>query len=212
MEHYTTLIFDCDGVVLNSNKVKTDAFYQVTLPYGEAAASEMVRYHIANGGISRYKKFTYFLDHIAPVFAEREPSTLQELLHEYAFCVQKGLLDCEIAPGLKALRKQTINSRWLIVSGGDQTELRDIFARRGIAEWFDGGIYGSPRNKHEILANEIKNGCIRQPVLFLGDSKYDYHAATSAGLDFVFISAWTEVVDWKEWVTSNQIKHQPLIA
>ena len=35
---YASLVFDCDGVVLNSNKVKTEAFYQAVLPYGEAAA------------------------------------------------------------------------------------------------------------------------------------------------------------------------------
>lgn len=43
---YTTLVFDCDGVVLDSNKVKTEAFYQATLPYGEAAAQAMVDYHV----------------------------------------------------------------------------------------------------------------------------------------------------------------------
>ncbi|MFH7588150.1 HAD family hydrolase, partial [Oceanimonas smirnovii] len=58
---YVTLVFDCDGVVLNSNKVKTEAFYKAALPYGEAAAQAMVDYHVAHGGVSRYKKFAYFL-------------------------------------------------------------------------------------------------------------------------------------------------------
>lgn len=31
------------------------------------------------------------------------------------------------------------------------------------------------------------------PALFLGDSKYDYQAASAAGLDFVFLSGWSEV-------------------
>ena len=30
---YQTLIFDCDGVVLNSNKIKTQAFYDVAKVY-----------------------------------------------------------------------------------------------------------------------------------------------------------------------------------
>lgn len=59
---YKTLVFDCDRVILNSNKVKTEAFYQSALAYGEQAAQALVEYHIANGGISRYKKFAYFLD------------------------------------------------------------------------------------------------------------------------------------------------------
>jgi phosphoglycolate phosphatase-like HAD superfamily hydrolase len=98
------------------------------------------------------------------------------------------------------------------VSGGDQAELRAVFAKRGLADWFNGGIFGSPRNKEEILASEIDAGLILPPALLFGDSKYDYHAAISAGLDFIFISAWSEVDDWEEWVSVNCINHQPFIS
>lgn len=190
---YTTLVFDCDGVVLDSNKVKTEAFYQATLPYGEAAAQAMVEYHIANGGISRYKKFAYFLEQIAPTYASQQPGPdLDALLRAYASHVRDGLLSCAIAPGLEALRQKTPEARWLIVSGGDQKELRDVFAQRGIAQWFDGGIFGSSDTKDEILARELASGNIQQPALFLGDSKYDFQAASAAGLDCVFLNAWSE--------------------
>jgi len=201
---YSTYIFDCDGVVLDSNKVKTEAFYQATLPYGEAAAQAMVDYHVANGGVSRYKKFAHFLEQIVPDYAEQrnpaeQPSGLEMLLQAYAGHVREGLLVCEVAPGLEALREQTPNARWLIVSGGDQAELRDVFASRGIAEWFDGGIFGSPDTKDEILARELTSGNIQQPALFLGDSKYDHQAASAAGLDFVFLGGWSEVAGWQAW-------------
>ncbi|GGW50450.1 HAD family hydrolase [Vreelandella hamiltonii] len=207
---YTTLVFDCDGVVLESNQVKTDAFYQATLPYGEAAAQAMVDYHVANGGVSRYKKFAHFLEQIAPKhaaqrnLAEQSPD-LEALLQAYAGYVRDGLLSCEVAPGLKALREKAPNARWLIVSGGDQVELRDVFAQRGITAWFDGGIFGSPDNKDEILARELASGNIQQPALFLGDSKYDYQAACAAGLDFVFLSGWSEVERWEEWINQKKI-------
>lgn len=211
MSKYKTLVFDCDGVVLDFNKVKTEAFYQATLPYGEAAAQAMVDYHVSNGGVSRYKKFAHFLEQIAPNYAEQrnpaeQPLDLEALLQAYAGCVREGLLSCEVAPGLEALREQTPSVRWLIVSGGDQAELRDVFASRGIAEWFDGGIFGSPDTKDEILSRELASGNIQQPALFLGDSKYDYQAASAAGLDFVFLSGWSEVLDWEEWVSHLQVK------
>ncbi|WP_416137637.1 HAD family hydrolase [Halomonas sp. HK25] len=198
---YITLVFDCDGVVLDSNKVKTEAFYQATLPYGVAAAQAMVEYHVANGGVSRYKKFAYFLEQISPAHADLQQGLdLEALLQAYAGHVREGLLSCDMAPGLEALRQQTPDARWLIVSGGDQAELRDMFASRGIAEWFDGGIFGSPDTKDEILARELASENIQQPALFLGDSKYDYQAASAAGLDFVFLSHWSEVAGWQEWV------------
>lgn len=207
VKDYKTLVFDCDGVILNSNRVKTDAFYQAALPYGEAAAQAMVDYHVANGGVSRYLKFAHFLEQLVPEYAAgRSGPNLDELLEHYANAVLEGLLSCEVAPGLEQLRKRIPNTRWLIVSGGDQTELRHVFAQRGLTELFDGGIYGSPDTKDEILARELKSNTIQMPALFLGDSKYDYQAASTAGLDFVFLSGWSEVQDWQEWTQKVDIE------
>lgn len=203
---YATLVFDCDGVVLDSNKVKTEAFYQATSPYGKAAAQAMVDYHVANGGVSRYKKFAYFLEQIAPTHAEHQQGPdLDALLQAYAAYVRDGLLSCDVAPGLEALRRQTLNASWLIVSGGDQAELRDVFAERGLAAWFNGGIFGSPDTKEVVLHREIASGLIQKPALFLGDSKYDYKVANEVGLDFIFLSRWSEVSDWQSWVISEQV-------
>lgn len=204
---YASLVFDCDGVILDSNRVKTDAFYQSALPYGEAAAQAMVDYHVANGGVSRYLKFAHFLEQLVPEYAVRRSGpNLDELLEHYANAALEGLLNCKVAPSLKQLRKRTPNARWLIVSGGDQAELRHVFAQRGLAELFDGGIYGSPDTKDEILARELQNATIQTPALFLGDSKYDHQAASTAGLDFIFLSSWSEVKDWQSWVDKEEIK------
>ncbi|RUR46001.1 HAD family hydrolase [Vreelandella populi] len=194
---YQTLIFDCDGVVLNSNCVKTDAFYQAALPYGEAAAQALVDYHVQNGGVSRYKKFAHFLESI--VKPKQFGPTLEELLKSYADKVYEGLMNCEIAPGLERLKETTPASRWMIVSGGDQAELRRVFAARSIECFFNGGIFGSPDTKDDILNREIANSNIQEPALFLGDSKYDYYASSKANIDFIFISNWTEVENWSAW-------------
>ncbi|MBF6617242.1 MAG: HAD family hydrolase [Candidimonas sp.] len=200
VDKYKTFVFDCDGVVLNSNRVKTLAFYQAALPYGEKAAQALVDYHTANGGVSRYKKFSFFLQELVPAYSDLKAGpAFDELLASYASEVYQGLLECEMAPGLLQLREQTADSRWLVVSGGDQCELRDVFARRNLRSFFDGGIYGSPDTKDQILARELARGNIRFPAIFLGDSKYDQEAAIRAGLEFIFLSDWTEVKDWEDW-------------
>ncbi len=51
---YSTLIFDCDGVILDSNRVKTAAFFSAASPYGELVAAKLVEHHVAHGGVSRY--------------------------------------------------------------------------------------------------------------------------------------------------------------
>jgi len=202
ISQFATLIFDCDGVVLDSNKVKTNAFYNAALPYGVEAAETLVDHHRKNGGISRYIKFEYFLQEI--VGAEVEQASLNKLLDDYARDVREGLLSCEVSPGLDELRQST-QSRWLIVSGGDQNELRDIFAQRNLAGNFNGGVFGSPDKKEHILSRELSRGNIQFPALFIGDSKYDHQAADSVNMDFVFVHDWTEVKDWREYCEENEL-------
>ena len=204
LTQYQTLVFDCDGVVLNSNKIKTQAFYEATKHFGHEPAQALVDYHVKNGGISRYLKFEYF---ITQILQQSFDETLnQDLLERFANAVKQGLMTCEIAVGLDQLKAQTPNANWLIVSGGDQQELREVFAARDLAKYFDGGIFGSPDTKETILARELENGNITRPALFLGDSKYDYQAAKVAELDFLFLTQWTEVKDHQTWCEENNLK------
>ncbi len=200
---YRSIIFDCDGVILNSNRVKTDAFYSATLPYGEEAAAAMVDYHVRNGGISRYRKFAYFLEQLAPTGVPGPD--LEALLATYATEVKAGLLACEVAEGLEVFRQHTSGARWLVASGGDQAELRELFEARGLLDWFDGGIFGSPDAKEEIVKRELENGNIRMPALFIGDSRYDHQVAHENGLDFVFLTRWSEFERWEDYFAPYDI-------
>lgn len=203
LTHYRTLVFDCDGVILDSNKVKTEAFRYAAAPYGDAPAQALVDYHTQNGGISRFAKFELFLREIL-----QQPVTetaMQELLARFEANARQGLLQCAIAPGLQELKRLTPHTRWMVVSGASQAELHEVFAQRGIDHWFDAGIYGSPDSKDEILARELASGNLSQPALFLGDSRYDHIASTRAGLDFVFISGWTEFSGWHNYCAQHAI-------
>ena len=191
LSYYQTLVFDCDGVVLNSNKIKTQAFYEATKHLGHESAQALVDYHVQNGGISRYVKFEYFINEILKQALDQ--TILNDLLNRFSQAVKQGLMTCEVAEGLDQLKAKTPDANWLIVSGGDQTELKQVFTERGLDHYFEGGIFGSPDTKDTILAREIANGTITRPALFLGDSKYDYQAAETAGLDFIFLTQWTEV-------------------
>lgn len=201
---YKTIVFDCDGVVLDSNVVKTEAYFRTAKNLGatDAQAQALVDYHVKLGGISRYHKFDWYLREVL-----QQPVTeaaVQKLLDSFSQELEVGLMQCNLAKGLFALREKT-ESNWLILSGGDQQEIRDLFANRKIAHMFNGGLFGSPDNKDLVLAREMANNNISQPALFLGDSKYDFEVATRAGLDFIFISDWTEVPDWEAYCAEHKI-------
>lgn len=105
-----------------------------------------------------------------------------------------------------------VDTSWLIVSGGDQAELREVFDQRGLAHYFNGGIYGSPMNKYGIVKDLLKSKEIQLPGLFLGDSRLDHEVAKAFGFDFIFFSQWTEFSDWQIYCRSNGIQSVPGIT
>ena len=211
LKKYKSLVFDCDGVVLDSNIVKTEAYFRTAKNLGatDVQAQALVDYHVKLGGISRYHKFDWYLREVLhnPV----TEAAIQALLDRFSKELQVGLMQCDLATGLFALREKT-DSNWMILSGGDQQEIRDLFAKRKIEHMFNGGLFGSPDNKDVVLAREKANGNLQYPALFLGDSKYDFEAATRAGLDFIFISDWTEVPNWQTYCAENNIVAVPNIS
>ena len=199
------MVFDCDGVVLNSNVVKTEAYFRTAKNLGatDAQAQALVDYHVKLGGISRYYKFDWYVREVL-----KKPVTdaaIKALLDGFSQELTVGLMQCNLAKGIFDLREATPNAKWSILSGGDQQEIRALFAKRKIAHLFDGGLFGSPDNKDEVLAREKSNGNLQFPALFLGDAKYDFEAASHAGLDFIFLSDWTEVPNWQAYCAQHKI-------
>jgi phosphoglycolate phosphatase-like HAD superfamily hydrolase len=200
---YNAIVFDCDGVILDSNAVKTQAFYDVARSHGEWAAQALKEYHIANGGVSRYEKFRHFVEKI---LAESDSADLlSDLIDQYAGRVEQGLMDANVAVGLSDLRARMPNSAWFVASGGDQSELRRVFAARQLSCIFSGGVFGSPKPKLDIVQDLLRDGRLRLPALMVGDSRYDFEVARSCGLDFCFVYGWTEFKAWRDWAGSERL-------
>ena len=99
-----------------------------------------------------------------------------------------------------------------VVSGSDQTELRTVFAQRHISTIFNGGIYGSPKSKYEIIDNLLLNSPLDKYSLFIGDSKLDYEVASHYSMDFVFVSNWTEFRSLNDFARLNSIPVYPSLS
>ena len=69
MKKYKSIIFDCDGVILNSNEIKTASFKKILVQFNRNAVNEFLNYHKNNGGVSRYIKIEYFLTSILPKYS-----------------------------------------------------------------------------------------------------------------------------------------------
>lgn len=204
IKSFNTYVFDCDGVLLDSNRVKTDAFYNAVLSYGEAAAQAFADYHKANGGISRQKKFEYFFLNILN-HAVLPQEKYQTALDEYSKLTAEGLVSCEVLPGvLEFLTSLPSQAKKYVVSGGAQDEVRWVLEAKGLAKFFD-GIYGNPIDKLTLVKNlELKDS--DYPGVFFGDARYDHEVARNFDLDFVFLSAVSDFDGWKEYVENHSLQ------
>jgi len=180
------------------------------MSFGADVAIRLNNFHKLNTGVSRYEKFSYLINEILPILRPEivcdKVKLRESLLTKFSLIVVDKLLKCELTSGLNELRTAIPNARWLIVSGGDQAELRQVFEQRGIADYFDGGIYGSPRSKFTILSDLLETGVIKDSVLSLGDSRLDHEVAIEFDFDFVFVSKWTEFIGWRKYCEKHQIQ------
>ena len=127
---YKTLIFDCDGVLLNSNLKKSEAYKLAALDFGasEEQANELVKYHIKHTGVSRYVKFKYFLtDIMMQSYTDKNFQFLIDALNKHVLLI---LNQCEVTKDLDKLRKLTENKHWMVMSGGDQNEVRTLLRQK----------------------------------------------------------------------------------
>ena len=167
-------------------------------------SNELLKYHRENGGISRYKKFEYFFKNI--IKRKFNNNDIINLSKEYSKFIFEKLCECEIASGLDILRKKTSNKNWMIITGGDEKEVKKVFKVKKIDVFFNKHIYGSPLSKKTIFKKLISNKIIKFPAIYFGDSKYDYEVSNFTNIEFIFVSKWSELKNWKQFCLYNKIK------
>ena len=190
LEYCDNFLFDCDGVILDSNDLKTSAFREALTLYPKPSVDEFIKYHVSMGGVSRYEKFKYFFQQI--YFQPNSSYLAAEASERFAKILSGQLSNAKLAENLATLRALTSGKKWYVISGGDQAELRHLFKSRSLSSYFDGGIYGSPKNKYDIIDLLIANGSLSGTAVFFGDSKYDMQVAQHYGFKFIFVHGWSE--------------------
>ena len=177
------VIFDFDGVILESAEIKTEAFRELFSIYPEHV-DRIVQYHINNIGISRWTKFDYiYSNYLKKELTCEEKEFLGE---SFSGLVVEKVKACPFVPGaLEFLKEYHSRLGLYVVSATPSFELSEILDFRGLSGYFR-KAYGSPGGKadaaKDILANE---GIDSDAVILVGDSLADYDAAVEVGVLFV---------------------------
>jgi phosphoglycolate phosphatase-like HAD superfamily hydrolase len=183
LQNVKAIIFDFDGVILESGNIKTEAFLELFSAYPQHREA-ILNYHLANLGLSRFDKFDWiYRELLGQPLGEIECAKLGD---SFSAIVLDKVLNCSFVPGaletLQALRGQL---PMFVASGTPQAELDLIVERRGLAQYFD-RVWGSPSKKAQIIEQVLGEYHLpREQVLFIGDGSSDYEAASKAGILFV---------------------------
>lgn len=184
MKHVVAVIFDFDGVLVESVNVKTQAFADMYAEYGSEIVGKVVAYHLMHGGISRLEKFRYW--HRALLGKEICPEEVQNLGNEFSRLVKETVIKAPWVPGAyDFLVAHHQHLPLFVASGTPDEEIQEIVERRNMARYFI-AVQGSPASKAEIINTFcIAHGFDRARVLMVGDSWTDYEGALASGIRFV---------------------------
>lgn len=178
------VVFDFDGVLVESVNVKTEAFAALYAPYGSDVVECVVAHHREHGGVSRFEKFRLY--HAQFLGRELTDAELEQLAAQFSQLVEERVVAAPYVEGAReVLEKYYPLVPLFVASGTPHTELQRIVLQRGMAHYFQ-GVFGSPTPKAEIIYGILDNyGLIAREVLMVGDAMTDYDAAKEAGLQFV---------------------------
>jgi len=193
LSKYCVAVFDCDGVILDSNKVKSEAFALALEGESPELVSRFVEYHQLNGGISRYVKFEYFFKELKK--QKDYQYDIERALKRYGELSLQGLLQCSELPHIRDLLEyfRVNNISCYVASGGAQGEVQEVLKSRELNHYFD-EIYGSPKSKIENLSELESMGKLPGPAIYFGDANSDLVAAKTFNMDFVFVQ---RVSEWE---------------
>jgi len=177
------LILDFDGVVIESNAVKTQAFQHVFARFPEHAEAMMV-FHHDHVSLSRFAKFEHLL---ALIGRADDAALMADIAADFSRRVIEGMMAVPLVQGAETfLHKVTPRLPVYLATVTPAEELSLILAKRGLVHWFR-DVYGCPPwTKPDAIRDVLtREGVKPGNALLIGDSAGDQRAAQMTGVGFL---------------------------
>ena len=202
ISEYQNFLFDCDGVILDSNFIKTKSFEEVLENEKSNHRDQFIEYHLSNTGVSRYDKFDFYLKNIRT--SDNYQKEMKDMLLKFSKTIKKNLISCNLTSNVEFILKKLnrLNKYLFIISASDEEELIEICNYRKLNIYFK-AILGSPLNKIDNINKLNLSVKDYKKTIFFGDSLSDYKAASHFNFDFVYIKKYSL------WQVTEKIKKNP---
>jgi HAD superfamily hydrolase (TIGR01549 family) len=179
-----TILWDFDGVILDSMKVRDEGFEIIFKDFEKNKVDQLIGYHRINGGLSRYVKIQYFYNEI--LGKEISNEQVLEYAEKFSEVMRARLIDPKnlIQESVAFIKENYKQYNFHIVSGSDQKELRFLCKELELDSYFI-SIYGSPTPKNDLVLNVInKFNYNKNNTCLIGDSINDFEAADKNKIKF----------------------------
>jgi len=178
------IIFDFDGVIVDSVDVKGHAFAEIYTRFGGGIAEKVLSHHRSNGGMLRKAKFKFYHD----TFLDYKLSNqeLSKLESKFSGLVLERVITAPFINGAHEFLQENHNVYDLYISTATpESEIITILHAREIHRNFK-GVYGSPRPKKDHVKKILKIGHYsNSEIVFVGDSITDKNAAIQNQTHFI---------------------------
>lgn len=183
MADLRALVLDFDGVLVESEGLKTEAFHEVFARFPDHLGA-MMAYHESHPSAPRRAKF----EHLARLLGRPGDSAfVRRLADDFSRRAVERTAVCPPVKGAAAFLEEFAPRLPLyLASVTPESDLDEILRRRGWRGYF-ADVYGyPPREKKEAASRAIEAaGGDRACVALVGDSPGDYAVAREAGIDFI---------------------------
>jgi len=181
------LIFDFDGVIVDSVQLKVEAFLEMYRGHPPEILEAVEHYQRYHGGISRSRKFAYFETEL--LGRPPDEARIAEMSERYARLVEDKVVAAPLIPGAEAfLTRYAARIPCSVISGTPEAELQRIAERRGLSGYFR-RLMGFPTTKEQGIERFLEEGSFdRDRVAMIGDAMTDHDAAAATGVPFVGVA------------------------
>jgi phosphoglycolate phosphatase-like HAD superfamily hydrolase len=177
------IVLDFDGVIVESNEVKTAAFQELFSRH-PSVTDAMMRFHLEHQPRPRRVKFARCAELLDRAGDGAFVAGLEEA---FSRIVAERVAQCALVPGAEPfLQEFSTRVPLYLASVTPVDELRSILQRRGLIGFFT-GVYGDPptAKRDALSAIAAREGITPGELLFIGDAQTDWQAARDAGVPFV---------------------------
>lgn len=183
------IVFDFDGTICDSARIKDEAFRLLYLEeMGVAFAEQVYAYHAANAGVSRFLKIVHIEEQM--IGRSCSDDRLAEVAGRFARMVEDRVVAAPLIDGAGEFVSRHSNGLVLTVASATPTdELRRIMHRRGMGTAF-AAVEGSPDSKGSIIRRHLEQFAVDPGrAVMVGDQMSDYKAADEAGVAFIGVGS-----------------------